>query len=181
MTGSIVEELDISGASEESGAGVGMTVVYDVTITRGGTCKDMFDEASAGAFDAGGVGSWAKRDDVGTFATSEVDSATEADCWVSVGMADSIAGASDVGDATSDGEGDGNTVVYSVLVTTRRDVESAMSEANSKGGPLDVEAESVRDSGLSRVAEVDVWTTDSITEEAPTIVELTVLFVVCRL
>jgi hypothetical protein len=59
------DELDMMGAGCAEGlgtpgtsvvvSGVGLTVVYDVTITTGGTCRATDDEGSAGAFDAGSV------------------------------------------------------------------------------------------------------------------------------
>ncbi|KAI4942053.1 hypothetical protein J4E91_010441 [Alternaria rosae] len=56
MTGSgTAEETGISGARLGSGAAVGMTVVYDVTITTGGTWRDADGDTSAGAFDGAGM------------------------------------------------------------------------------------------------------------------------------
>jgi hypothetical protein len=56
-TGSgIAEETGISEAPLGSGVVVGMTVVYDVTITTGGTWRDADGDTSAGAFDGVGVG-----------------------------------------------------------------------------------------------------------------------------
>ncbi|KAI4931568.1 hypothetical protein J4E85_004162 [Alternaria conjuncta] len=57
MTGSgTAEETGISGAPLGCGVAVGMTVVYDVTITTGGTWRDADGDTSAGAFDGAGMG-----------------------------------------------------------------------------------------------------------------------------
>ena len=57
MTGSgTMEETGISGAPLGCGVAVGMTVVYDVTITTGGTWRDADGDTSAGAFDGAGMG-----------------------------------------------------------------------------------------------------------------------------
>ena len=71
MTGSgTAEETGISGAPLGCGVAVGMTVVYDVTITTGGTWRDADGETSAGAFEGAGMGAPA---------TSEVEEANGAD------------------------------------------------------------------------------------------------------
>jgi len=71
MTGSgTAEEMDISGAPLGSGVAVGMTVVYDVTITTGGTWRDADGDTSAGAFEGAGMG---------VPATSDVEEASGAD------------------------------------------------------------------------------------------------------
>jgi len=71
MTGSgTAEETGISGAPLGCGVAVGMTVVYDVTITTGGTWRDADGDTSAGAFDGAGMG---------VPATSDVEDASGAD------------------------------------------------------------------------------------------------------
>ncbi|KAI4667341.1 uncharacterized protein J4E79_002027 [Alternaria viburni] len=71
MTGSgAAEETGISGAPLGCGVAVGMTVVYDVTITTGGTWRDADGDTSAGAFDGAGIG---------VPATSDVEEASGAD------------------------------------------------------------------------------------------------------
>jgi hypothetical protein len=56
-TGSgMAEEIGSPGAPLGSDVAVGMTVVYDVTITTGGTWRDADGDTSAGAFDGVGVG-----------------------------------------------------------------------------------------------------------------------------
>ena len=71
MTGSgTAEETGISGAPLGCGVAVGMTVVYDVTITTGGTWRDADGDTSAGAFDGAGMG---------VPATSDVEEANGAD------------------------------------------------------------------------------------------------------
>ena len=71
MTGSgTAEETGISGAPLGCGVAVGMTVVYDVTITTGGTWRDADGETSAGAFEGAGMGAPA---------TSDVEEASGAD------------------------------------------------------------------------------------------------------
>jgi hypothetical protein len=147
-------------------------------MTTGGTCKDVEGETSAGAFDFGGVD---RADETGTAA---LGGAREVDCSASVGMADASIDDPGFGDATSERERDGNTVEYSVFVMTTRDEEFAVSEADAEGStatdvPL-VVAEAIGMPEVPSAAEVDVWTADSITEDALKTAELAVLFVVCR-
>jgi hypothetical protein len=112
-----------------------------------------------------------------------LDGAREADCSASVGVVDASIEDPGVGDATSEGERDGNTVVYSVFVMTTRDEEFAMSEADVEGSTATDEppivAEAVGVPGVSSAAEVDVWMADLITEDALKTAELAVLFAVC--
>lgn len=85
-TGSgIAEETGNSDVTLDSkvGVGDGMTVVYDVTITTGGTWRDADGDASAGVFDGDGMG---------TPAISDVDEVNDTDSWACVGIADSCAG-----------------------------------------------------------------------------------------
>ncbi|KAI4644330.1 hypothetical protein J4E93_006231 [Alternaria ventricosa] len=71
MTGSgTAEETGISGAPLGSGVAVGTTVVYDVTITTGGTWRDADGDTSAGGFDGAGMG---------VPATSDVEETSGAD------------------------------------------------------------------------------------------------------
>jgi hypothetical protein len=123
-------------------------------MTTGGTCRDVEGETSAGAFDDGGVDRADETD------TAALDGAREADCSASVGAADASIDDNGVGDATSEAERDGNTVVYSVFVMTTRDEEFALSEADAEGSTardvMLVVAEAIGVPEVSSAAEVDV-------------------------
>lgn len=97
-------ELDASGTLVEAVAGAGVTVVYCVTITTGGTCSDVVGRAGATELE-------------GSTAVAELGCCADPVFWASVGAAASVGDACDSEDATLDRDADGRTVVYSVLVT----------------------------------------------------------------
>jgi hypothetical protein len=98
-------------------------------------------------------------------------------------VVDVVVDASGVGDTTSELEGDGKTVVYSVFVTITRDVALDAEGSTATSEPLDGAADDIGDTELSRVAEGEgnVRVADSSTEEGLRATELAVVFAVCRL
>ena len=73
--------------------------------------------------------------------------------------------------------------MYSVFVTMTRDVALYAEGSTATSEPLDVVADDIGDTELSRVAEGEgnVRVADSSIEDAPRTAELAVMFAVCRL
>lgn len=109
---------ETAGGSAGADDGEGGTVVYCVTMTTGGTGSDVEGRSSADGDSR--IDDWIEEDSgtAGIAAAAELDAAAE--LTGVVGFRDETSTELVVGNA-SEAAGVGNTVVYSVFVTTSRD------------------------------------------------------------
>ncbi|KAJ4383355.1 hypothetical protein N0V86_001402 [Didymella sp. IMI 355093] len=158
---------DVNGAEDitDVSAGAvaeGKTVVYCVTMTTGGTCNDVEGRSSA---EGDGTTDERMGEEAGTAAAAELELAPEGAGALDNRVDDNATLAED---RASDAAAVGKTVVYSVLVTTRRDEVVMVEFADPKSAELDARTDDFAElTGTAEgvVCDTDAAADDSIPEE----------------